>query len=115
VELSTSAARSVSVERVAMVEVAVVEIATAAVEVVAIDDGSAGGDVGVVIVDHPMAVPVASPVMPAPNRTLRRNRCQTRFQIQSPPQPGRSPARIPAWIGDEWGRIHEPGIIMPAA
>src|SRR6267142_1893870 len=71
VEPRISSARSASVERVAMVEVAVVEvavveIATAAIKIVAIDDGSAAGDVGVVVVDHPMAVPVASPVMPAP-------------------------------------------------
>ena len=36
------------------------------VEVVAADDRPAVGDVSVVVVDHPMAMPVASPVMPAP-------------------------------------------------
>src|SRR6266851_3194536 len=59
VEPRTSAVRSSSVERVAMVEVAVVEV-------VAIDDRPAVGDVGVVVVDHPMAMPVRSPMMPAP-------------------------------------------------
>src|SRR5580692_10928928 len=53
-----------SVEGMAMAEAAVVEVVAA--EVVAIDDRSATGDVRVVIVDHGPAVPVVSPVMPAP-------------------------------------------------
>src|SRR5260370_3145075 len=58
-EPRTSAASSASVERVAMIEVAVVEV-------VAIDDRSAVRNVGVVVVDHCSAMPVVSPVMPAP-------------------------------------------------
>ena len=45
VERRTSAAKSVSVERVAMADVA-------AIEIVAIDDRSAVGDVGVVVIDR---------------------------------------------------------------
>ena len=44
-ERRTSAAKSVSVERVAMADVSVIEI-------VAIDDRSAVGDVGVVVIDR---------------------------------------------------------------
>src|SRR4029077_6425092 len=47
-----------SVKRVVVVEVAVVEIAV--VEVIAIDDRSTVGDISVVIVDHPVAMPVPS-------------------------------------------------------
>jgi len=36
------------------------------IEIIAIDDRSAMGDVGVVIVEYPVAAPVASPVIPAP-------------------------------------------------
>src|SRR5260370_42069598 len=63
-EPRTSAAGPASVERVAMVEVAVIEVVVA--EIVAINDRPAVGDVGVVVVNHPMAMPVASPVLPAP-------------------------------------------------
>src|ERR1700722_20685486 len=48
-----------SVHRIAVVEVVVTEI-------VAIDDCSAVGDVGTVVINRPPAVPVVAPVMPAP-------------------------------------------------
>jgi hypothetical protein len=51
-------------EGIAVVEVAVIEAVVT--EIVAVDDRPAVGDVGVVVVDHPMAMPVAPPVMPAP-------------------------------------------------
>src|SRR5260370_16697530 len=64
VEPQMSAAGPASVERVAMVEVAVVEVVVA--KIVAINDRPAVGDEGVVVLNHPMAMPVASPVMPPP-------------------------------------------------
>ena len=39
------------------------------IEIVAIDDRSAVGDVGVVVVDYPVATPVASPVIPTPPKS----------------------------------------------
>src|SRR6266850_5168360 len=107
----TSAARSASVERVAIVEVAVVKIATAAIKVVAIDDGSAVGDVGVVVVNHAMAVPVASPVMPAP--TVPSEETDAEPDSKSNPSPSQENPRhgIPAWIGDDRIAVHQPGII----
>ena len=112
----TSAARSASAERVAMVEVAVVEVAVveitaAAVEVVAIDDSSAVRDVGVVVVDHAMAVPVASPVMPAPTKSSEE--AHPEANSKSNPRPGQEDPRhgIPAWIGHHRVAIDEPGII----
>ena len=110
-EPRTSAARSASVERVAMVEVAMAEITAAAVKVVAIDDGSAVGDVGVVVVDHPVAMPVTSPVMPAPTIPSE----ETNAEPDSKSNPGSSQEDprhgIPAWICDDRVAIHEPGII----
>src|SRR6266481_2590069 len=103
-EPRTSAGRSASVERVAMVEVAVVEV-------VAIDDRSAMGDVGVVVVNHPMAMPVASPVMPAPPKSTEE--ADSEPDSKSNPCSGQEDPRygIPAWICDDRFAIHEPGII----
>src|SRR5712692_10519195 len=103
-EPRTSAGRSASVERVAMVEVSVVEV-------VAIDDRSAVRDVGVVVVNHPMAMPVASPVMPAPPKSTEESDSEPDSKSnpcsgQEDPQYG-----IPAWICDDRFAIHEPGII----
>lgn len=106
-----SAARSVSMERAAVVEVAAVEVAAAAIKVVAIDDGSAVGDVGVVIVNHAMAVPVASPVMPAP--TISAEETDAEPDSKSNPDSGQEDSwhGIPAWIGDDRVAIYEPGIV----
>src|SRR5712692_10606839 len=104
VEPRTSAARFASVERVAMVEVA-------AIEVVAIDDRSAVRDVGVVVVDHCPAVPVVSPVMPAP--PISSEKADSEADSNSNPHSGQEDSRhgIPAWICDDRLTIHEPGII----
>ncbi len=104
-----SAARSASVERVAMVEIAMVEVAV--VEVVAIDDRSAVGDVGAMVVDHPMAMPVASPVMPPPPKSAEES--DPEADSKSNPRSGKEDSRhgIPAWICDDRFAIHEPGII----
>ncbi len=103
-EPRASAARSASVERVVVVRVA-------AVEVVAIDDRSTVRDVGVVVVDHPMAMPVASPVMPAPPKSSEE--ADPEADSKSNPRSGQEDPRhgIPAWIGDDRLAIHEPRII----
>ena len=92
-----------------MVEVAVVKVTV--VEVVAIDDRSAVGDVGVVVVDHPMAMPVASPVVPAP--TISSEETDAEPDSKSNPRSGKEDARhrVPARICDDGLAIHEPGII----
>ena len=108
-EPRTSAARSVSVERVAVVEVAVIEIVV--VEVVAINDGSAVRDVGVVIVDYPVAMPVASPVMPAP--TISSEEADSKSNPEGNYGTGKKDSghRIPAWISNDRLAVHEPRII----
>ena len=108
-EPRTSAAGPASVERVAMVEVAVIEVVVA--EIVAINDRPAVGDVGVVVVNHPMAMPVASPVMPAP--TISSEETDAEADSKSDPRSGQEDSRhgIPAWIRDDGLTVHEPGII----
>jgi hypothetical protein len=92
------------VERVAVIEVAVVEI-------VAIDDRSAVRDVGVVVVDHAMTMPVASPVMPAPSESSEE--ADSEADSKSNPCSGKEDPRhgIPAWVCDDRLAIDEPGII----
>src|SRR5713101_1354493 len=109
VEPWTSAAGSASVERVAVVEVAVIEVGVA--EVVAIDDRSAVRDIGVVVVDHRMPVPVASPVMPAP--PISSEEADAEANSKPNPRSKQEDPRygIPAWICDDRLAIHEPGII----
>src|SRR5216684_1448131 len=109
VEPLTCDARPASVECVAMVEVAVIEVVVA--EIVAINDRSAVGDVGVVVVNHPMAMPVASPVMPAP--AISSEETDTEPNSKSNPRSGEEDSRhgVPARIRDDRLAIHEPGII----
>src|SRR5260370_26703221 len=109
VEPLTCDARPASVECVAVVEVAVIEIVV--VEVVAINDRPAVGDVGVVVVNHPMAMPVASPVMPSP--TISSEETDAEPNSKSNPRSGEEDSRhgVPARIRDDRLAIHEPGII----
>src|SRR5882757_7073453 len=109
VEPRTSAAEPASVERVAMVEVAVIEVVVA--EIVAINDRPAVGDVGVVVVNHPMAMPVASPVLPAP--TMSSEETDAEPNSKSNPRSGEEDSGhgIPTRIRDDRLAIHEPGII----
>ena len=113
-EPRTAAARSASVERVAVVEIAMVEgavIEVSAIKVVAIDDRSAVGDIRVVVVDYPVAMPIASPVMPAP--TIPSEETDAEPDSKSDPRSGKEDSRhrVPARIGDDRLAIHEPGII----
>src|ERR1700676_1417766 len=107
--LSVKRRVSTSVERVAVVEIAVVKIAV--VEVVAIDDRSAVGDVGIVVVNRCAAMPVVSPVMPAPSKSSEE--ADTESDSKSNPRSRQEDSRhgIPAWICDYGLAIHEPGIV----
>lgn len=99
-----------SVECVAMVETAAT-IEIGMVEIVAIDDRSAVGDVGVVIVDHSMAMPVASPVMPAP--TIPSEKTNPKADSKSNPHSTQEDPwhGIPTWVCDDRVAVHEPWIV----
>src|SRR5882762_88222 len=108
VEPRTSSAGPASVERVAMVEVAVVEVVVT--EIVAINDRPAVGDVGVVVVNHPMAMPVASPVMPAP--TISSEEADSKSNPEGNCGAGKKDSGhgIPSWICNDRRTVHQPGI-----
>ena len=98
-----------SVEGIPVVEVATIEVVAG--DVVAIDDRSAVGDVGVVVVNHPMAMPVASPRMPAP--TIPSEETDSESDSKSDTRSGKEDSRhgVPAGICDDRLTVHEPGII----
>jgi hypothetical protein len=52
------------------------EVPTPAIEGVAIDEDSAAGDVGVVVVDDVVVVPVKSPVVPSPTKSAKKERLE---------------------------------------
>ena len=59
---------------------AAVEIA--AIDVVAIDDRSAMGDVGIVIIGHATAVPVVAPMAPAPPEPSEETNSKSSAEIE---------------------------------
>src|SRR5580692_6613663 len=98
-----------SVKRVAVVEVAMVEVAV--IKVVAINNRSTMRDVGVVVVDHSVAVPVPSPVIPAPPKSPEESNSESRAEVKSRTAIKDSGHRIPTWVGDDGIAVDEPGII----
>jgi hypothetical protein len=81
------------------------------VEIIAIDDRSAVGDIGVVVVDHPMAMPIPSPVIPAPPKSSEEADSKSSAEIESRAVKKESGLRIPTWVGDDRIAVHEPGIV----
>src|SRR5580700_5353094 len=81
------------------------------VEVVAIDDRSTVGDIGVVIVDHPMAVPVPSPVIPAPPKSSEETDSKSSAEVESRTAIKDSGHGIPTWIGNDGIAVYEPRVI----
>ena len=92
-----------------MIEVAAVEAAV--VEVVAINDRSAMGDIGVVVVDHPVAMPVPSPVIPAPPKSSEESNSKSSAEVESRTAVKDSGLRIPTWVGDDGIAVHQPRVI----
>src|SRR5713226_3518950 len=94
---------------VAMVGVAVVEVAV--VEVAAIDNRSAVGDVGIVVVNRRAAMPVISPEMPAPPKSSEVTDSKSNTERESDAAPKNPGHRIPAWVGNNRRTVHQPRII----
>jgi hypothetical protein len=76
-----SASGSASVECVAVVEIAAVVVESVVIEVVAIDDRPAMGDVGVVIVNRAVMVPIIIPVVPAPPKSTEEANSKSTAEI----------------------------------
>src|ERR1700716_3531330 len=100
-------------EGVAVVKAAAgaVEAAAALVTAAAIDDRRAMGDVRVVVIDHLMAMPVASPVMPAPPKSSEVSGSKSAPEGDCGATKKDSAPRNPARIGDHRYAVREPGII----
>lgn len=64
-----------------MVEVAAA-IEIAVTQIVAINDRSAVGDVGVVVVNHTTTMPVVSPVPPAPSESSEETNSKSDTEIE---------------------------------
>src|SRR5229473_7642347 len=92
-----------------MKRVDVVEVSP--VEIVAIDDRSAVGDIGVVVVDHPVAMPVPSPVIPAPPKSSEETDSKSSAEVESRTVKEDSGLRIPTLVRDNGIAVHEPRII----
>jgi hypothetical protein len=74
-------------------------IEIAAVEVVAIHDCSTVGDIGLVVVNHPMAMPVPSPVIPVPAKSTEETDSKSGTEVESRTAIKDSGHRIPTWVG----------------
>src|SRR6266404_3253450 len=84
---------------------------TTTVEVVAIDDRSAMGDVGVAVVDYSMVMPVRSPVMPPPTESSEEADSKSSTERDCRASKEDSVHRDPTWVGPDWFRVHGPRII----
>jgi hypothetical protein len=86
-------------------------IEAAVVEVVAVNDGSAVGNIGVVVVDHPMVMPVPSPVVPSPTKSSKESDPESRAEVKPWAIEKDSGHWIPTWVGDDGIAVHKPRII----
>ncbi len=112
--LSVKGGGPTSVERVAMADIPVIEVAVVEIvvtEIVTVDDRSAMGDVSIVVVNRPAAVPVVSPVMPAPPKSSEK--ADPESDSKSNPHTAKEDSwhGIPAWVRDDWRPVYEPRIV----
>src|SRR6266404_7078477 len=89
-----------------------IEVPAGVIEGVVISKDSAVGDVGVVVVDDTVAMPIISPVVPAPAKAAKEadSKAETKRNTRSGKVQSRIP--IPAWPGPDRLSIREPGIIL---
>ena len=98
-----------SVESVAMVEIATAKVAV--IKVAAIDDRSAVRDIRVVVVDYPAAVPVISPVVPAPPKSAEEADAKSKTERDCGAGKKDSGNWNPAGVGNNRCTVNEPRII----
>src|SRR6266850_5380955 len=99
---------NVAVIESAMVKVAVIEI-TVMESVVA--KLSAVRNELMVIERCPAAMPVVTPMAPAPAKSAKISKSKSNTERQSDPAPKNSRHRIPAWVGHDRSAINKPRII----
>src|SRR5712664_3847818 len=76
-----------------------------------IEDRVTMRDVGVVVVNRRAAMPVISPVMPAPPKSSEVPDSKSNTERESDAAPKNPGHRIPAWIGNDRRTVHQPRII----
>src|SRR6202011_554417 len=94
---------------VAVIEVVVIEVILMGVavvkivvtEIVAVDDRPSVGDEGIVVVHRPAAVPVVSPVVPAPSISSEKTDPESDSKSNSRSCQENPGHRIPAGIGHD--------------
>src|SRR5713101_2706857 len=91
---------------------AMIEVPAGVVKGVVISKDSAVGDIGVVVVDDTVAMPIISPVVPAPAKAAKEadSKAETKRNTRSGKVQSRIP--IPAWPDADRLSIREPGIIF---
>src|SRR5579864_2446814 len=81
------------------------------IEIVAIDNRSAVRDIRVVVVDHPVAMPVVSPVIPTPPKSSKQANSKSSAEDEARAVIKDAWHRIPTRVGDKGVAIYEPWII----
>src|SRR6266849_10314823 len=89
-----------------------IEVPAGVVEGVVISKDSAVGDVGVVVVDDTVAMPIISPVVPAPAKAAEEADSKAEAKRNSRSGKIQSWIPIPAWPDPDRLSIHKPGIIF---
>src|SRR6266436_9651006 len=102
-----------SVKRVAVAEAAVVKVAAIEITVMesAVTEVSAVRDESVMVEECSTAMPVISPVAPAPPKASEVPDTKSNTKGESDAAPKNPGHRIPARVGDDWRAIHQPRII----
>src|SRR5579864_2253110 len=85
---------------------------TSMIHVIAVDKDSAVGDVGVVVKNDSVVMPVISPVMPAPPEPAEEAHSKTKAERDSRSRKEQPRIRIPARPDADRFSIDEPGIIL---
>jgi len=91
---------------------AMIEVCTRAIEGVVIGEDSAVGYVGVVVEDDSVAMPVVSPVVPAPSVAAKEADAKAQAKGNSRSGKVQPWIPIPAWPNPDRLSIHEPRIIF---
>src|ERR1700722_5622636 len=85
---------------------------TGVVEVVAIDEDAAVGNVGVVVVNDAVVMPVISPVVPTPTKASVEANSKAQAKCNSGARKKQSWIRIPARPDSDWLSVYEPRVIL---
>jgi len=89
-----------------------IEVPAGVVKGVVISKDSAVGDVGVVVVDDTVMMPIISPVVPAPAKTAEEADSKAEAKRNTRSGKVQSWIPIPAWPDPNRLSIREPGIIL---